>query len=71
MAYDHTKALDYWKLVEQEGQEIDEKKVGSLLKDAAELSGCISHWGWYTTDEDSKNWIIRTSILIFTMSPTR
>ena len=56
LAYDHTKALDYWKYAAQmeEGTEPDLKELGSLFKDAAELSGCISHWGWYTTDEDSK-----------------
>ncbi len=52
LAYDHTKAFDFFAF--DESKEIDKRELPGLLKEAAELSGCISHWAWYTTDEDSE-----------------
>ena len=46
LAYDHTKAVT----LEGNG-----KEVTSLdYTHDAELSGCINHWAWYTTDQDAK-----------------
>ncbi len=46
LAYDHTKAVT----LEGNGKEVTTLDYAH----DAELSGCINHWAWYTTDQDTK-----------------
>lgn len=73
LAYDHTKALDYWKYAAQmeQGTEPDLKELGSLLKMPPNFPVVSAIGVGIQPTKTRKNWIIRTSILIFTMRPTR